>query len=110
MYFMNEWEVQDAEERWRHHPTLGPATMTLSNLMHWTNRNSDGWAYWPKPIRSAARLMSLIEGANRAYRNGHEPIATPAMVRQACAPIKAFLTRQNVDHGLIVEVKTSAVQ
>lgn len=34
------------------------------------NRNSDGWAYWPKPFRAAARLMEPVEGDGMLIRNG----------------------------------------
>jgi hypothetical protein len=56
MLFMNEHEVREAAHRYRAHPTLGPATRTLAALVEWTNCNSDGWPYWPKPCRAARAL------------------------------------------------------
>lgn len=98
MMFMNEWEVQDARARYAHHPVLGPATATLSNLVEWTNSNSDGWAYWPKPTRAAEKLMRLIEGKVPESRWDDERAdATPAALQAALRPIKAFRTRQGAD-------------
>lgn len=97
MRFMNEWDIEGAVERRENHPTLGPATRTLYNLMRCANENSDGWCYWPKPARAAARLMEIIEGDGR-YESvyGDREDVTPAQVRAAYTPIKAFLTRSHL--------------
>jgi hypothetical protein len=92
---MNEWDVAEARERHASHPVLGPATRTLDNLRDWADQNSDGWAYWPKPARSAASLMELIERASPFRRDRQDP--TPAEYRKALGPIKAFRTRQGAD-------------
>jgi hypothetical protein len=90
---MNEYEIENAEHVFRDHPVLGPAVRTLRNLVDWTNRNSDGWAYWPKPTRAAEKLMELIEGPRG---NGADPVrddATVEKLKAALRPIKAFRTR-----------------
>lgn len=113
MYFLNSYEIDVRARQFRDDPIMGPATQTLANLRDWTNRNSDGWAYWPKPTRAAERLMKLIE---RAAKLDHDragsriaPAAdtpgpiTAADYRAALVPIRAFLTRQHVaDDGQII--------
>jgi len=96
MRFLNEHEVEDAARQRAGHPTLGPATATLANLVRWANDNSDGWAYWPKPCRAAARLQALIDGdGSWEGRYGDRPEVTAADVRKTYGPIKALLTRHN---------------
>ena len=85
MMFMNESEIMMYEDRYRSHPVLGPATRTLAALRDLADRNSDGWCYWPKPVRSARKLMELIEaGPDKA---------TEAQYRRSLGPIKAFCTK-----------------
>ncbi|HEX6685542.1 MAG TPA: hypothetical protein VF062_22395 [Candidatus Limnocylindrales bacterium] len=101
MRFMNDWDIARAYERYTDHPVLGPATRTLANLRDWTDANSDGWAYWPKPIRAAAKLQALITG-DGTYAALHDlSRATPAAYRQALTPIKAFRTRQGADFEIV---------
>ena len=96
--WMNEWEIDNAIDRWWNDPALGPAIRTLNSLREVTNANSDGWAYWPKPARAAGKLMTLIQEHERwertecqRPRQGEQ--VTPAALRQALAPVKAFRTR-----------------
>lgn len=106
MRFMNEYDIECAKRLYASHPVLGPATRTLGNLEDWTNYNSDGWAYWPKPARAAARLMELIErdGTSRYEYDTWREDATAAEYRAALRPIKAFRTRQKATFE-IEEVK-----
>lgn len=103
MRFMNEWDVQDAVRDFGHDPVLGPLARTLGNLMDWANHNSDGWAYWPKPARAANKAMEILSAAKTQYYRMDfsyvEP--TPADVRKALAPIKAFRTRQGADFDIV---------
>lgn len=94
MYFMNGWEIEEAAQAFQHHPVLGPATRTLVSLHDAANTNSDGWAYWPKPVRAAAKLMTLIQGDRED--------ATPAALRAALVPIKSFRTRSGIDFDIEV--------
>jgi hypothetical protein len=95
MMFMNGYEIEDARARWRDHPVLGPATRTLANLRDYADETSDGWAYWPKPCRAAKKLQELIQGEAGFTRYDDErEDATPAALKQAYAPIKAFRTKQ----------------
>lgn len=96
MRFMNTYEVDEALERYAGHPVLGPATRTLASLRDATNANSDGWAYWPKPVRAAAKLMALIEGERESRWDRERADATPERLRKALAPVKAFRTRSKL--------------
>lgn len=103
MRFMNEWDIMVATANFADDPVLGPAANTLRNLMDWTNRNSDGWAYWPKPCRAAAKLQELLEDNHPNRKAWDAPAVTEAQYRKALVPIKAFLTRQGADHATIIE-------
>ena len=94
MIWMNECEIEDAAHRYRHHPILGPATRTLMGLVSVVNRNSDGWAYWRKPIRAAARLMEMIErdGTARYRFDDERADVSVEELRRAYVPLKTFRT------------------
>lgn len=100
MLYMNSYEIEEAVLRFGRGdtPNLQQAALILERLRGWTNRNSDGWAYWPKPCRAAKRLQELLQEVDR-YR----PVdCTEAELAAALRPIKAFLTRQ-ADQGLDVQ-------
>lgn len=102
MRFMNEHEIEDNLGRWEDHPVLKAASQTLSNLKDAANANSDGWAYWPKPARAAAKLMDLIErDGTSEYRWGDREDATVAALKAAYSPIKAFRTRTGVQFEIV---------
>lgn len=101
MRYMNEWDIAQATDRYADHPVLGPATQTLANLRDWTNANSDGWAYWPKPLRAAAKLIELIEGDGTRQARENTERATPDAYRRALTPVKAFRTRQGADFTIV---------
>jgi hypothetical protein len=101
MRFMNTYDIDNAVRQFEGHPTLGPATRTLANLCECANDNSDGWAYWPKPARAAAKLMTLIDGDGTwEYRYGDRNEVTAAQVKAAYAPIKAFRTRSGLSFDI----------
>ena len=98
MLFMNEYEIENAVMRYAlegDEPVLGPAAVTLRNLMDWTNRNSDGWPYWPKPCRAAAKLQALFP------RRWDDERPTVEQYRAALRPVKAFRTRQGADFQIV---------
>ena len=99
--FMNEYEIEVAVREWANHPVLGPASQTLRNLMAWTNAHSDGWAYWTKPLRAAAKLMELVHGDHALIFDTERDDATPAAYNRALVPIKAFRTRQHADFEIV---------
>lgn len=101
MRFMNEWDIDRAYETIAGNPdapNLSRAVITLATLVEWTNSNSDGWAYWPKPCRAAGKLQALIQGAY-----DHDDDVTAAELTAALTPVKAFLTRQGVNHGEVIK-------
>lgn len=110
MRFMNEWDIDQAVRQWASHPILGPATRTLANLRDAANANSDGWAYWPKPARAAARLMEMIErdGTNK-YVTGPRHDVSVEEYRAALRPIKTFRTR-HAHLGIQFEIAEARTQ
>lgn len=104
--WMNGAEVEQAAERFdaEDTPNLFHGARVLERLMDWTDSNSDGWPYWQKPSNAANKLMDLIQAANR-----WDPVdITDAQLRAALSPIKAFLTKQGVEHGKILNAPPPA--
>lgn len=85
MLFMNTIEVDEAAIKHRAHPILGPATKLLSDLRDLADSVSDGWCYWPKPVRAAKLLMEMIQTNPDPRKND---------LKRAVAPIKAFCTNE----------------
>lgn len=105
MTWMNEWDIEEALRltAMRELPNLRRGAETLARLKDWTNENSDGWPYWPKPGRAANKLMELLEAATSEWHQRLEVSdVSEAQIRAAIAPIKAFLTRQGVPHEEVV--------
>ena len=103
MRFMNTYDIAESRARYASHPILGPATRTLANLERAADENSDGWCYWPKPARAAARLMELIErdGTARYRFDDERADATLEELRAAYRPIKAFRTRSGLSFDIV---------
>lgn len=101
LHFMNQWDVEEAAQRYAKHPVLGKATRFLKEFMEEVNQHSDGWAYWKAPVAAAGQLMTLIE-AGRADRNSPtgESQITEQAFRKALAPIKSFMTRRGLAAGM----------
>lgn len=93
---MNTYEIDEAREKWRRHPFLGPATATLVSLRDAADANSDGWAYWAKPSNAANKLIQLIESADDLRR-----VVTPAQLRAAYGPLKAFRTKSGLKFDIV---------
>lgn len=107
MLYMNAYEVDASVARYCEHPILGPATETLANLMDAANANSDGWAYWPKPVRAAAKLMKLIGGFREYVNDPERPDITVAQLRAAYVPLKAFRTRSGLPFEIVEAIGVS---
>lgn len=97
--WMNEWDIAEALDRFDtpDTPNLHKGAQVVDALREWTNRNSDGWAYWHTPSRAAGSLMTLLHSVDRFDPTDIEK----ADLTKALRPIKAFLTRHKVDHALI---------
>lgn len=99
MRFMNDYDLHSARNRFGRGDTPNrlALAMVVDNLREWTNQNSDGWAYWPKPCRAAAKAMELIDSTtNEGNRAQEREDISDAEMRAAVKPIKAFLTREGV--------------
>lgn len=105
MLFASEHDIHGWQQRFNAatgYPNLGRLADNLDALREWTNDNSDGWAYWIKPRRSASRIIETLHvtASNlRDYRKAGDVVdLTDADVKRLLAPVKAFLTRQGVRH------------
>lgn len=104
MHFMNDYDIETAQYRFSQGgtPNREKVADIVAKLAEWTDDNSDGWAHWSKPSRAAAKAMDLIDP--RTYDEiveFEQNDCSDAEVTRAFAPIKAFLTRQGVDHSEI---------
>jgi hypothetical protein len=102
MMYMNRWDIDDAVAlarcRCEDTPVLLEAAETLERLADWADSHSDGWAYWPKPCRAAKSLQELISSVDR-----YAPAdISREDLNRALRPVKAFLTRQGVDHSEVI--------
>ncbi len=88
---MNEWEIDEAVRRHAAHSVLGKAALFLSEFRHEVNQHSDGWAYWKPPLKSAARLIAIVQG---------KAPATESELIKALTPIKSFYGRLGYKAGL----------
>jgi hypothetical protein len=105
MLYMNDYDLDIALRRFAQGrtPNRLRLTVVVANLADWANDNSDGWAYWPKPARAAEKAMLLIRSTTNAENQEQESTdATDEEVTAALTPVKAFLTRQGVDHSLVI--------
>lgn len=102
MSFMNEYDIEDAVRAFtpEEFPNNAKGARVLQNLMRWTNRNSDGWPYWSKPSKAAAKLQDILPSP---YHYDAEDI-TDAELKKALTPIKRFLTTQGVPHEEVLDV------
>lgn len=94
MLFMNRWDIDNAVAHHRHNPVLGPASKFLAAFRDEVDANSDGWAYWIPPVKSAKKLMELIQKGELNEK------VTLADLRKAITPIKAFYTRRGYKAGM----------
>jgi len=100
MSFMNEYDRATAVYRFTRasKPNRLGAALVIDRLANWTDNHSDGWAYWTKPSRAAARLIALVESTTWAANEAQEETdATDAELAAAMRPVKAFCTRQQRD-------------
>lgn len=101
-FILNESEIEDAQYMAAndiHRPNIQMAVLTLARLMEWVNANSDGWAYWTKPVTASTKLQRVVQDAYRG--NGNGPDITAVALRTAGTPIRSFLTRQGVDQRVV---------
>jgi hypothetical protein len=100
MRFMNDYDLHSARQRFGRGDTPNrlALVMVIDNLREWTDNHSDGWAYWPKPCRAAAKAIELVDsGTNDEMRRKQAEDITDAEMQAAVRPIKSFLTRETVE-------------
>ena len=85
---MNEYEVEEAADRFRRHPVLSIATQFLLAYKNHINQISDGWPYWSSASQAARQLQDLIPHSYQAAASVSE-----TDVRKAMIPIKSFCTK-----------------
>jgi hypothetical protein len=91
--FMNQAEIEAAADNSHECPNVRAGYRFLKLLMEATNRQSDGWAYWPKPSQSAQKLQELLKTAGNPMFPTHGTI-TVRQLQSALVPIKAMVTRE----------------
>jgi hypothetical protein len=104
MLYMNDFNLDRAARRYDPEvvPYRAALVLVVAALRDWTNDNSDGWAYWPKPCRAAKRAMEFIQStAYPEYERRQSEDISEKEFKAALAPIKAFLTRQGVAHSVV---------
>lgn len=96
MRFVNEYDVRQARSRFTRAacPNRLALAIMVDQLADWTNHNSDGWAYWPKPLASAQAAIAHIESRTWAENKAQEAddISHREMIL-AARPVRTFLTR-----------------
>ena len=100
MLYMNDYDLHFARQRFTRSSTPNrlALVMVVDNLREWADNHSDGWAYWPKPARAAAKAMEQIASTTNVQNRAQEAQdITDAELLAAVRPIKAFLTRQKAD-------------
>ena len=92
MKYMNDYDLSCARRQYGQGrtPNRLALVMVVDSLREWTDNHSDGWAYWPKPCRAAAKAMELID-------TREDTDITDGEMQAAVRPIKAFMTRESVD-------------
>ncbi len=105
-FILNEFEIETAQIKAAHdfhRPNLQRAVLTLARLMEWTNSNSDGWAHWSKPAAASKKLQEVIYTRYFGRDSHHFDAADVSLtdLKRGQATIKAFLTRQGVDHAVV---------
>lgn len=96
MMFMNSFDIEFARHRFGRGQTPNRLALAIvvDRLAEWADNHSDGWAYWPKPCRAAARAIDLIRSSTwEANEEQERHDITEAEMLAAVKPVKAFLTR-----------------
>lgn len=98
MKYMNDYDIAQSIRRYGNGavPNRLALALVVANLAEQTNMVSDGWAYWPKPCRSAAKAIELVEStAYPEYDRRQREDITDAEMCAAVRPIRSFLTRHS---------------
>lgn len=91
--FMNQYEIEETASRPHDCPNVRKGVQLLLKLMQSVNEQSDGWAYWSAPSKSAEKLQELLKTAGNLHHGTHGKISA-ADLKKAVAPIRSMVTRQ----------------
>ena len=91
--FMNQYEIEDAANQTHDCQNVRKGVQLLLKLMQSVNEQSDGWAYWSAPSKSAEKLQELLKTAGNMSYGTHGKISA-ADLKKAVAPIRSMVTRQ----------------
>jgi len=91
--WMNESEIEYAAQQQHDCANVRKGVHLLLRLVEAVNRQSDGWAHWAAPGKSAEKLMDLLRTAGNLWYGTHGTIAD-AEFRKAVASIRSMVTRQ----------------
>lgn len=91
--FMNQAEIEWAVQQQHECPNVRKGVRLLYLLMSAVNRQSDGWAHWAAPSRSAEKLQELLKTAGN-LQHGTRGTITDEDLRKAITPIRRMVTTQ----------------
>jgi hypothetical protein len=92
---MNEADIQMMHNNRHDCPNVRKAVQLLYRLVQAVNAQSDGWAYWSAPSKSATKLTNLLKEKCGNLWYDTQGTITEAELKKAIAPIKSMVTRQN---------------
>lgn len=96
MMFLNEFDLARCDRNLDADivPNRRAVLDVVIRLRDWTNCNSDGWSYWPDPVRASRPAFRLIYGATNAEEDALMLTdCTDAVAKRGLATIKGFCTR-----------------
>lgn len=94
MAWMNQFEIQWADSQTHACPNVRKGIRLLRILMESVDSQSDGWAYWAAPAKSAQKLVDLLKTAgNLSY--GTSGTITADQLKAAITPIRRMVTTQS---------------
>lgn len=91
MLFMNTWDIDDAVMRTSSYSIRGRAARFLQAFRDEVDANSDGWAYWKAPLKSAKKMQQIVL---------KHIDATEGNYKAALTPIKRFYTLRGNAAGM----------
>jgi len=107
---MNESDIEIMASNRHACPNVRKGVYLLYRLMEAVNNQSDGWAHWQPPSKSAEKLMKLLRTAGNIWNDTHGTISD-ADLKAAITPIKSMVTRQKkkqVSYGNTFEFDVEA--
>jgi hypothetical protein len=100
MLFMNSFDQEHALMCATElgNPRQVQAATALMQLAQWADANSDGWAYWPAPVKAARRLIAglqQMEADQRFKWSSRRDVAdfSAQELEFMIAPVRTFLQR-----------------